>query len=192
MWHSMSINPYDLPYTLDVNGKQRSIRTDYRDILTIIKALNDPDLDEAAKAYVLLNILYTDTIPEPDMEKAIRVGFSFISAGIPDDGKPKPKLMDWEQDAPQIIPAINRVAGTEVRALKHLHWWTFLGYYMEIGESQFSNIVSIRAKKAKGKKLEKYEQEFYQENRAIIDLKVKQATEERDALNALIGWTEEE
>lgn len=186
------MNPYKLPYTLDVNGKSYSIRTDYRDILRIIQALNDPDLDDQSKIYVLLRILYTDIPPESDLEQAVNVGFLFISGGVKDDGRHRPKLMDWEQDAPLIIPAINKVAGTEVRALEYLHWWTFLGYYMEIGESQFSTVVSIRQKKAKGQKLEKYEQEYYRENKSMIDLKVKESTEDRDALNALIGWTEED
>ena len=185
------MNLYELPCELRINDHDYSIRTDYRDILKIIAALNDPDLDEESKIYVLLSILYTDTVASSDVEEAIRVGFSFISAGQEDDGKPHPRLMDWEQDAHMIIPAINRVAGKEIRAEKYIHWWTFVGYYMEIGEGTFSTVVGIRQKKLKGKKLEKHEQEFYRQNREIVDLKVKQSTEERDALNALIGWTEE-
>ena len=106
----------------------------------------------------------------------------------PDDKK-RPTLMDWEQDAALIIPAVNRVAGHEVRAEKYIHWWTFLGYYMEIGESAFSQVVSIRQKKAKGKPLEKWEQEYYRENKRLIDLRTKythEECEERDRLNALL------
>ena len=93
--------------------------------------------------------------------------------------------MDWDQDADIIIPAINRVAGTgDVRAMPYLHWWTFLGYYMEIGESLFSNIVQIRQKKAKRKKLEKWEQEFYRENKKLIDIKAKLSEEEEEIRRA--------
>ena len=56
-------------------------------------------------------------------------------------------LMDWEQDAPIIIPSVNRVLGKEIRALPYLHWWTFMGAYMEIGESLFSQVVSLRKKR---------------------------------------------
>jgi hypothetical protein len=55
---------------------------------------------------------------------------------------------------------------------------------MEIGECTFSNIVSIREKKIKGKKLEKYEQEFYRENRKLIDLPHKLTAEEEEFLNS--------
>ena len=60
---------------------------------------------------------------------------------------------------------------------------------MEIGESLFSSVLNIRQKRAKGKKLEKYEQEFYKDNRNLIDLTVKEkrSEEEMDALRKLFG-----
>ena len=69
--------------------------------------------------------------------------------------------MDWEHDFQNIAPPVSRVLGYDVRTPnKYTHWWTFLGGYMEIGETTFSNVVSIRSKMAKGKKLEQYEKEF--------------------------------
>lgn len=86
--------------------------------------------------------------------------------------------MDWDQDAQIIIPSINKVLGFEVRSVEYMHWWTFFGAYMEIGEGVFSSVLSIRSKKAKNKKLEKWEQEYYQENKWMIDLKKKYTQEE--------------
>ena len=56
---------------------------------------------------------------------------------------------------------------------------------MGIGEGLFSNIVRIRHKKAKGKKLEKYEQEFYKENKSLIDFETKnqRSNEEKNLVN---------
>ena len=87
--------------------------------------------------------------------------------------------MNWEQDAGLIIPAVNKVIGKEVRAISYMHWWTFAGAYMEIGESLFSQVLSIRQKKQKHQKLEKWEQEFYQKNRSMIDLKKRYSEEEK-------------
>ena len=42
---------------------------------------------------------------------------------------------------------------------------------MEIRDSTYATILGLRGKRAKGKKLEKYEQEFYRENRDLIVLK---------------------
>ena len=96
----------------------------------------------------------------------------------------------WEQDAPIIIPAVNKVNNAEVRATDYMHWWTFFGLYMEIGESTFSTVVSIRDKKRKGKKLEKWEQEYYKNNKSIVDLHQKsteRSDEEKAELRELFG-----
>jgi hypothetical protein len=62
---------------------------------------------------------------------------------------------------------------------------------MEIGSKcLFASILDIRTKKAKGKKLEKHEQEFYRDNRALIDLERKYSAEEledKKALDDLLG-----
>jgi len=63
------------------------------------------------------------------------------------------------------------VAGCEVRALPYLHWWTFLGYFNEMGECLFSQIVSIRKKLKSGKKLDKQDREWYRKNRDLVDFK---------------------
>ena len=75
----------------------------------------------------------------------------FLCAGRPE--KPGPKLLDWEHDAPLIVADVNRVAGTEVRSMEFLHWWTFLGWFHALGEGQLSTVVAIRGKLARGKKL---------------------------------------
>ena len=95
--------------------------------------------------------------------------------------------MNWEQDAGLIIPAVNKVIGKEVRAIQYMHWWTFAGAYMEIGESLFSQVLSIRQKKQKHQKLEKWEQEFYQKNRSMIDLKKRYSKEEKQKQKELLA-----
>ena len=173
------MNPYVLPTSVEINGKEYRIRTDFRAVLDVLAAQKDPDLDDRARAMVMLKIMYPDyqTILVNELNEAIEKAIEFIDCGYVDDGKPKPQLVDWQQDANMIISAINKVAHAEVRQMQNLHWWTFFSYYMEIGESLFSQVLNIRAKKAKGKKLEKYEREFYRENKQIIDLHVNESEE---------------
>lgn len=192
---------WNLPTALNVGGRNYKIRTDYRVILDILAAMNDPDIFEPGmtedekqdeKALTMLQILYIDfdTMPSSDWQEASEKACEFIDCGIKDDGKQKPRLMDWEQDAPVIVPAVNKVCGKDVRSVKYMHWWTFFGYYMEIGECTLSTIVSIRDKKRRGKKLEKWEQEFYRNNKKLVDLKTKKierSEEEKDALRELFG-----
>lgn len=179
-------NAWSFPTSLNIGGIDYEIRTDFRVVLDLISALNDPELQDQSEeltAYAqtecILQIMYPDydKIPDEYVEEALIKVSEFIDMGIREE-KRKPKTMDWEQDALIIIPAINRVLNTEVRSVDYMHWWTFLGAYMEIGESMFSNVLNIRQKKIKGKKLEKWEQEFYKENKSIIDLKKKYTEEE--------------
>ena len=189
---------WEFPTSLNIGGVDYEIRTDYRAVLDLFTALSDPELtdeDEQVTAYmqnrVILEIMFPqcDDIPLEHMQEALEKVTEFIDMGISDDRK-KPKTMDWEQDAPILIPAINRVLNCEIRAQKYIHWWTFLGAYMEIGESLFSNIVHIRQKKASGKKLEKWEQDFYNDNKSLIDFKQKdkRSTEEKDVLRDYFGY----
>lgn len=182
---------WEFPTSLNIGGVNYEIRTDYRAVLDLFTALADPELtdsDPQMTAYmqsrVILEIMFPDcdSIPTEHIQEALDKVSEFIDMGISDDRK-KPKTMDWEQDAPILIPAINKVLNCEIRAQKYMHWWTFLGAYMEIGEGLFSNVIHIRQKKAKGKKLEKWEQDFYRENKSLIDFQQKtKRSEEEQAL----------
>ena len=48
-------------------------------------------------------------------------------------------------------------------------------------ESLFGAVLSIRQKRAKGKKLEKYEREFLQNNRALISLETAESGKPKTA-----------
>lgn len=180
-----------LPGALCIDGTERKIRTDFRDILVIMEAFNDPELDISEQFNVALTILYEAPIPEKDIPEAIKQALWFLDCGkISDEKKPAPRVMDWEQDETIIFPAINKVAGKEVRSLDYMHWWTFIGYFMEIDEGTFSMVMGIRQKKNKGKKLEKWEQEFYRNNQGMCVLKKKYTNEEQEEiekLNKLLG-----
>lgn len=171
-----------------------AIRTNYGAVLDLFVALDDPDSvgdteeeTDYIHSMIILQIMFLDydRIPPEHWQEAINKVCEFIDNGI-SDKKNNPKTMDWEQDANILIPEINKILGYEVRNPDiNTHWWTFLGAYMAIGESLFSNVIRIRYKKAKGKKLDKQEQEFYKENKSLIDFKQKnqRSDEEKKALD---------
>lgn len=179
---------WELPTSIEVGGIEWKIRSDFRAILDILKYFSDPEYEDV-QWEICLDILFEDfkNMPPSLYQEAAAETIDFIDMGIKDDGIKKPHTMDWEQDAVVIIPSVNRVIGQEVRSLGYMHWWTFLGAYMEIGESLFSQIISIRQKKLKGKKLEKWEQEFYRENKEMVDLKKKHTEEEKQEKNRLLA-----
>lgn len=177
-----------LPTTLIINEKEYKIRTDYRIALTIFEALEDVELNEKDKMRIMLELLYEE-IPI-NIEEALKQASWFLDGGKQyEEFNKSKKVMDWQQDESIIFSAVNKVAGYETREKDYIHWWTFLGYFSEIGEGLFSTIINIRQKKNKGKKLEKYEQEFYRNNKQLIDLKQRYTVEEQaeiDRLNAIL------
>ena len=165
---------YELPTSVEIDGKKYKITNncDYRMVLDVICALNDNELSENQKIATALSVFYEDISDCDNLEQAIREMYKVISYGEEDDESEstKPRLMDWEHDFKVIITPINRVLGKEIREVDYLHWYTFLSAYFEIGECQFSTIVSIRSKKSKGKKLDDWERDFYKENKKLVDL----------------------
>ncbi len=183
---------YDLPTSLTVGKKLYTIRSDFRTAIDIMIMFNDPELSQQEKLISMLEILYEDLdeMALEDMEPAALQAIAFLDGGKMgnagrEDNTHNKRLYDFEQDFPIIISAVNKVAGMEVRSLPYLHWWTFLGYFHEIKDGTFSEVLNIRYKKAYGKRLEKHEQEFYRRNRKMIDLRKRYTKEEEEYIAEL-------
>ena len=168
---------FELPTSVTICDKEYPIRNkgDFRMILDCFACLQDVELDERERVITSLCIFYSDITSieavsevfstEEALIEAVSGMYNFFNCGQKSVGaKQSRKLIDWEDDSQMIISAINRVAGKEVRAEEYVHWWTFMGYYLAIGECPLSTIVSIRDKIMKGKKLEKWESDFRKEN----------------------------
>ena len=184
---------FDLPKTVEIGGKAYAIRYDFRVILEIIVMLNDPDLADNEKAQAVVDMFYFDDAPL--CKEAVEACFSFIDGERPNNRKKQPRVLDWEQDFEFIIAPVNRVLGFESRAVDYdidtntggVHWWTFLGAYMEIGpDCLFSQIVSIRDKQARGEKLDKHERKWLNRNNDIVQLKQRFSSAEDDLIKE---WT---
>lgn len=188
-----------LPETLTVNGVDYPIRTDYRNVLQVFEAFQDPELEPQEKWIVAIYLLFENFSCDDDVLEAAQDGFDlgeamkqiswFISAGQPEKQVLEQPTYNWTQDEQMIFSAVNKVAGRETRELEYLHWWTFLGYFNEVGEGTFSFIVGIRHKLNKGKKLEKHEKEFLSLNKELVLMKkplTKEEQEQEDAYKSLL------
>lgn len=165
---------FEIPTGIFINDFELKIRNrgDYRMVLDCFAALNDVELEKEERVYCALIIFYEDfndledLMHFPKLNEAVQKMYWFFNCG--DDkgvgANKHRKLIDWEGDSQLIASAINKVANTEIRAASYIHWWTFMGYYLAIGESPLATIVGIRSKIMEGKKLEKYESKFKNDN----------------------------
>lgn len=198
-----------LPETLTVGGEEYPIRTDYRNVLQVFEAFQDPELTQEEKWIVAIYLMFADFSCYDNAFDAAKAGFLvesaengfsideaikqiswFISAGMPDGINLEKPVYDWKQDEQLIFSSVNKVASREVRNQEeYLHWWTFLGYFREVGEGTFLFITGIRHKLNKGKKLDKDEKEFLSHNKELVKLekpKTREEQEQEDQYNALL------
>lgn len=179
---------WSLPLTVEIDGIKHNIRNkcDYRVVLDVIEVFKDEELGDNEKAACALIIFYEDVDKIKNREEAAKQMLKVINLGEEETEQDnKPKIMDWQHDFQLIAPPVSRVLGYSVRdEKKYTHWYDFIGAYMEIGECQFSSVISIRTKRTKGQKLDKNEEEFYRENKKMIDLPQKLTKEEQEWLDS--------
>ena len=157
----------DIKFNIENDG-------DFRMVLDCFKALTDETMGEDLRVLASLLIFYNEldeyadlfNYPEEVIQKMITEMYKFFNCG--QDKSPGVRtdhsLIDWEKDEQIVCASINTVANKEIREVPYVHWWTFMGYYMGIGESVLATIVSIRDKIVRHIKLEKWEQDFKRNN----------------------------
>ena len=166
-----------LPTTLEADGVSYEINSDFRACLAVLAAFEDASLTNRDKLTVALTILYgEENLPRiVNYKEAYEKAMWFLNCGKafaetePDELAPP--LMDWEQDEQLIFSGIAATIGRDVRAEGYCHYWAFISYFMGMGECTFTAVKAIRHKLGKHEKLEKWEQDFYRENRELVDLR---------------------
>lgn len=181
------MNAYDLPTSLSIGGVEYPINCGWRAVMDIFIVMRNPDHDRITRTAHMLRILYPQwaRIPDQHIPEAIEKARDFIDCGMKKDDRRRPRCIDWEQDSAIIIPAVNKVAGQEVRLAPDIHWWTFWGWYMSIQGGVFSTVLHIRQKKARGGRFEKWEEEFYRENSLLVDMKLPESTDVRQEIEEI-------
>ncbi len=182
---------WGLPTRAELGGEVYAIRSDYRDVLAVLRWLSsraDPDLDRSERGYVAMRLFYPEfaAMPPAVWPQATQFLAEFLAAGRREDARPGPPLMDWQQDAPLIAAGISQQTGQDVRGMAYLHWWSFLALFDAIGEGSFATVVAIRDKLRRGKRLETWELEFYRTHRAAVELRGPVSAEEAEEKRQLL------
>ncbi len=176
-------NLFNLPVSVQISGAEVSIHTDFRVILEIFVMLADPELSDTDKTEALLRTFYEERPAET--AAAVAAFRDFVDPSPSSGGGPS--LVNWSRDFPLLVGPVNHVLGTECRSMPYLHWYTFLAAYMEIPpDSVFAQTLRIREKLARGKKLEKWEKEFYHRNPDLVRPPAALTSAEEEILSAWI------
>ena len=192
---------YEIPTTITIDAREFPIRCrgDYRMVLDCFTCLNDEQMSESLRTFACMIIFYEDFNDLDDFDgmdkelaaRLVQEMYNFFNCGENPLHKTSFKALDWEQDSQLICSAVNKVAHQEVRSVEYMHWWTFMGYFAEIGESVLSTVGGIRSKIKRGKKLEKYEKEFKANNPHYFIWDSRTAEQKKDDEEILSIWNKE-
>lgn len=170
------------PTKIKLDDEILSINTDFRNCLKIILAFEDENLTTEEKYYIMLMRLY-GKIPN-NQEEAIKKAILFLDCGEDKSLKneDKPRLYSFSKDAKYIYSAIEMSSlGIDLENVEYLHWWKFYYKFFDIKEgTTFSNIISLRDKRNKGK-LTKEEKKVFIDSKEILDLEYSNEPSEEES-----------
>ena len=156
------MNIWSLPRETRIGHKTWHHRTDYRDILKVVKILSGKEVT-LFDWFCAASYFYLD--PIEDREMGLLEGLLEYMADFLNCGQPEPHclcfgLIDWEMDAQEILEGVNAAAGIDIREKEHLHWWTFVSLFHCIRRGRLSDLVAIRWKRHTGKPLTEEEKTY--------------------------------
>lgn len=137
------------PETVEIDGREYPVNSDFRTCLKIILAFEDGELTPYEKQFILLENLY-DEIPE-DKLKAMETGLRFLNGGDGDNETSSPRVYSFEKDAGYIFAAFRQTHGIDLETAE-LHWYKFLALFMDLGaNTTFCELVNLRKRVKTGK-----------------------------------------
>lgn len=121
------------------------IRTDYRIGVQIQLCISDPELSDAEKTAVALNLLYGNGVPA-DIQTAIDGLSWFLNCGAAptdQDGGGEEETYSFEYDAGRIASAFRKVFGIDITR-ERLHWFEFIPMLGDLSGTAFTSVIDIR------------------------------------------------
>lgn len=101
------------------DGEPVQIDADFRTVLRCLRVLDDPDVSDRDKVYLLMRWFFKGAF----VQDAFELFEEFLSTGEEADGSPP--VMDFEQDADAIYASFYMDYGIDLMEVSFLHWEKF-------------------------------------------------------------------
>jgi len=138
-----------LPQSVEIDGTEYELNTDYRASLFTILAFEDSELTQSEKVSLMLDNLFFE-IPS-DLLAAVKKAQWFLNAGRENKDDGSRRLYSFEKDANLIFAAYQQTHGIDLQSAK-MHWWKFLALFMDLGaDTAFCSLVGLRSRYYAGK-----------------------------------------
>ena len=186
-----------LPTTVEVDGVEYDISSNFRDSILFEILMQDTNISERDKLVLGLQYYYRDNIPEnikEAVEKMLwfyRCGKEEVEAKGVGSEEDVSQVYSYEHDDDYIYAAFLDQYGIDLQDVEDLHWWKFKAMFKSLKEdNKISKIMGYRAMKIDND-MSDSEKKFYREMKQIYSLPDLRTAEEKeldfhDALSSLL------
>lgn len=148
----MNILVDTLPTSVNVEGVDYPVNSDFRACLRSILAFEDPDIEQNEKIAILLTNLFMGNIPE-DTKAALKAATWFMNCGEErdEDDDIGSRVFSFDHDARFIFAAFKQTHNIDLNSAD-LHFWKFIALFMDLGQdTTFCQLASLRKRIKSGK-----------------------------------------
>ena len=175
-----------LPSSVDVNGVEYEINSDFRTSILFELLMQDSSIENGDKLIMGLNLYYNEVPPKKYWKEAIdkilwfyRCGKDMLSSKGKGKGKSDIQIYNFEYDDDYIYAAFMDQYGIDLQDIKHLHWWKFKAMFKSLKED--NEIVKIMGYRSMdlSKIKDKEQKAYYKKMKDIYKIPVSKNEQEK-------------
>lgn len=176
-----------LPETVDIDGIEYRINSDFRISILFELLMQDDELGKRQKLVQGLQLYYPEiphnvTMAVDKMIWFYRCGKETESGGHGSGSGRAKQIYSFEHDDDYIYAAFLEQYGIDLQDIEELHWWKFRALFRGLSEdTEFVKIMGYRSVKITSK-MSKEQREFYKKMQSIHALPITDAERKADEL----------
>lgn len=189
----MNILIDELPESVEIEGIEYEINTDFRISMLFELMMQDPDITDEEKVENALELYFPQIPPVEYISETIDVIMDFYSCGkdkLVSNGKSNSKgkakqIYSFESDADYIYAAFLDQYRIDLQDIEYLHWWKFKALFNALKED--NEIVKIMGYRSINitNDMSKHEKEFYKKMKELYKLPDNISKNEKEKINQI-------
>lgn len=189
----MNILIDELPESVEIEGVEYEINTDFRISILFELLMQDPNISDEEKIEKALELYFIKIPPIEYISEVVDIIMDFYSCGkdklisngrTTSKGKSK-QIYSFEVDADYIYAAFLDQYGIDLQDIEYLHWWKFKALFNALKED--NEIVKIMGYRSINitNDMSKHEKEFYKKMKELYKLPDNISKNDKEKINQI-------